>query len=122
MNTPSQHQSEWEQELKTKISKAIDIYEDDKLNRPNVQYGITPKEALVIVLDGIFEHALSQHLESIADEIEKEKDYKNGLPEKNEDYDCDCGYPYDDCVCQGNRKIDKSLSIITTHLHALEGK
>lgn len=35
-----------------------------------------------------------------------EKDYKNGKPEPRTDYDCDCGYSYDDCMCETNRIID----------------
>lgn len=37
--------------------------------------------------------------------LEGMKKYKNGKPWKNPDYDCDCGYSYDDCTCEYNQAI-----------------
>ncbi len=34
------------------------------------------------------------------------KDYKNGKPEQNPEYQCTCGYSFDDCTCEHNQALD----------------
>lgn len=48
--------------------------------------------------------------------LEEFKDYNNGKPEPRNDYDCDCGYEYDDCVCETNRTLNSIIKKIRGEL------
>ncbi len=49
--------------VRQKIKDALDLYEQDKAERPNVQHGVTPREAVEIVLNGVFEEAVAKEVE-----------------------------------------------------------
>lgn len=56
--------------------------------------------------------AKQQERARLRSEIEKLKDYKNGKPWKKPEYDCDCGYSYDDCTCEYNTAISDILALL----------
>lgn len=57
---------------------------------------------------------ISLQLSEIIQIAEGMKDYKYGRPKKAEYIDCDCGYSFDDCVCERNETLNELISILTT--------
>ncbi len=48
----------------------------------------------------------------IVEKLEKIKEYIHNKPEPRTVYDCDCGYSYDDCMCEHNNALDQAIKKI----------
>ena len=57
--------------VRQKIKDALDLYDKDKAERPNVQHGVTPRDAIEIVLNGVFEEAVAREVEQAVRETEE---------------------------------------------------
>jgi hypothetical protein len=55
---------------------------------------------------------LDTHNKQLYQSLEEMKDYKNGIPEPSKEYECDCGYGFDNCMCTHNNALSKAQQLL----------
>lgn len=94
----------WEDEFDEKFTTSIgEIFDPLQILRMDTK----PEELRVFIRT-----LLAQRDEEVVELLEGTKDYRNGKPEPREDYLCDCGYNYDDCMCEWNDALTTAIERI----------
>jgi hypothetical protein len=71
-----------------------------------------PRTQLEAELRNFLATALEEQKQRYVRKVEKLFDYKTGKPVPRADYQCVCGYEWDDCSCDHNSAIDDVLAIL----------
>ena len=99
----------------------MEISDDKNWQNDGVKIGNyvykTAGNAIKSFIQSEINKSISQSKQEILDRVEKEviktieskKEYRTGKPLKNELYDCDCGYGYDECCCSENMLIEEII-------------